>query len=64
VIFGAPGQTLTLEHRTTSRAAFAPGVLAAARVVTATGRFHTSLEELLGLPPAAGLGRAMASSET
>lgn len=64
VIFGAPGQTLTLEHRTTSRAAFAPGVLAAARAVTATERFSTSLEEVLGLPPAATVTRAMASSET
>ncbi|MEA2670074.1 MAG: 4-hydroxy-tetrahydrodipicolinate reductase [Chloroflexota bacterium] len=64
VIFGAPGQTLTLEHRTTSRAAFAPGVLTAARVVTTTQRFSTSLEELLGLPPAAAVSRAMASSET
>jgi 4-hydroxy-tetrahydrodipicolinate reductase len=63
VIFGALGQTLTLEHRTTSRAAFVPGVLAAARAVTATERFYSSLEEVLGLPPAASVSRAMASSE-
>jgi 4-hydroxy-tetrahydrodipicolinate reductase len=63
VIFGAPGQTLSLEHRTTSRAAFVPGVLAAARAVTTTRRFYTSLEEVLGLPPAAAVGRAMASSD-
>jgi len=63
VVFGALGQTLTLEHRTTSRAAFVPGVLAAARVVTTTERFYRSLEEVLGLPPAASVSRAMASSE-
>jgi 4-hydroxy-tetrahydrodipicolinate reductase len=63
VIFGALGQTLSLEHRTTSRAAFVPGVLAAVRAVIATERFYTSLEEVLGLPPAASLARAMASSE-
>jgi 4-hydroxy-tetrahydrodipicolinate reductase len=64
VVFGALGQTLTLEHRTTSRAAFIPGVLVAARAVTATERFYTSLEEVVGLPPAAAVIRAMASSET
>jgi 4-hydroxy-tetrahydrodipicolinate reductase len=64
VSFGAPGQTLTLEHRTTSRAAFVPGVLAAARAVVAGDRFHTSLEEVLGLPPAASVTGSMASSET
>ena len=63
VIFGALGQTLSLEHRTTSRAAFVPGVLAAVRAVVATERFYRSLEEVLGLPPAASLARAMASSE-
>lgn len=63
VLFGALGQTLSLEHRTTSRAAFVPGVLAAGRAVTATERFYTSLEEVLGLPPAASVSRAMASSE-
>jgi 4-hydroxy-tetrahydrodipicolinate reductase len=62
VVFGAAGQTLTLTHRTTSRAAFAPGVLAAARAVTATERFYESLEEVLGLPPAASVIRALASS--
>jgi 4-hydroxy-tetrahydrodipicolinate reductase len=63
VIFGAIGQTLSLEHRTTSRAAFVPGVLAAVRAVIATERFYTSLEEVLGLPPAASVLGAMASSE-
>ena len=31
VIFGLPGQTLTITHRTTSREAYVPGVLLAAR---------------------------------
>jgi 4-hydroxy-tetrahydrodipicolinate reductase len=50
VVLGALGQTLTLSHRTTSRAAFAPGVLLAARKVAETHRFFDSLEAVLGLP--------------
>jgi 4-hydroxy-tetrahydrodipicolinate reductase len=38
VIFGGPGQTLTIRHDTTSRAAFVPGVLLA-------------LEQIRSLPP-------------
>jgi len=49
VIFGAPGQTLTIGHRTTSRDSFMPGVLATIRAVGATGRFYRSLDEVLGL---------------
>lgn len=52
VVFGAPGQTLTLEHRTTSRAAFAPGVLLAATSVVRTRRFYRGLDEVMGLPDA------------
>ncbi len=33
VIFGAPGQTLTIRHDTTSREAFVPGVLLALRAI-------------------------------
>ena len=44
VIFGGPGQTLTIRHDTTSREAFVPGVLLA-------------LEQLPSLPPGAD-GRA------
>ena len=33
VIFGAPGQTLTVRHDTTSREAFVPGTLLAIRRV-------------------------------
>ena len=58
VILGAMGQTLTLTHRTTSRAAFAPGVLLAARTVATTRRFYGSLEEVLGLPDPAQIRAA------
>jgi 4-hydroxy-tetrahydrodipicolinate reductase len=43
VIFGSPGQTLTIRHDTTSREAFAPGVLLA-------------LEKLRTLPPTLTVG--------
>jgi 4-hydroxy-tetrahydrodipicolinate reductase len=49
VIFGLPGQTLTIIHRTTSRDAYIPGVLLAIRKVTAEPRFYRGLDELLGL---------------
>ncbi len=49
VIFGLPGQTLTIAHRTTSREAFVPGVLLAIRRVTSAPRFYRGLDELLGL---------------
>ena len=49
VIFGSLGQTLTIGHRTTSRDAFMPGVLATIRAVADTGRFYRSLDEVLGL---------------
>jgi 4-hydroxy-tetrahydrodipicolinate reductase len=49
VIFGLPGQTLTIAHRTTSRECYAPGVLLAVRRVTAEPRFYRGLDALLGL---------------
>ena len=49
VIFGLPGQTLTIAHRTTSREAYVPGVLLAIRKVTSVPRFYRGLDELLGL---------------
>jgi 4-hydroxy-tetrahydrodipicolinate reductase len=49
VIFGLPGQTLTIAHRTTSREAYVPGVLLAIRRVTSQPRFYRGLDELLGL---------------
>jgi 4-hydroxy-tetrahydrodipicolinate reductase len=49
VIFGLPGQTLTIAHRTTSREAYVPGVLLAILKVTSEPRFYRGLDELLGL---------------
>ena len=49
VLFGLAGQTLSIAHRTTSRAAFGPGVLLAVRHVPTEPRFYRGLEELLGL---------------
>ena len=49
VIFGLPGQTLTIAHRTTSREAYVPGVVLAIRRVTAEPRFYRGLDDLLGL---------------
>lgn len=49
VIFGLPGQTLTITHRTTSREAYVPGVLLAIRAVISSPRFYRALDELLGL---------------
>ena len=49
VIFGLPGQTLTIAHRTTSREAYVPGVVLAIRRVTAEPRFYRGLDQLLGL---------------
>jgi 4-hydroxy-tetrahydrodipicolinate reductase len=59
VIFGTQSQTLALEHRTTSRAVYVPGVLLAARAVAGQPRFFDSLDAVLGLPsPAAVRGLA------
>jgi 4-hydroxy-tetrahydrodipicolinate reductase len=49
IIFGLPGQTLTIAHRTTSREAYVPGVLLAIRKVAAEARFYRGLDALLGL---------------
>lgn len=49
VIFGLPGQTLTIAHRTTSREAYVPGVLLAIRRVIEGPRFYRGLDQLLGL---------------
>ena len=51
VIFGLPGQTLTIAHRTTSREAYAPGVLLAIRRVVESPVFYRGLDQLLGLEP-------------
>jgi 4-hydroxy-tetrahydrodipicolinate reductase len=51
VIFGLPGQSMTIAHRTTSREAYVPGVLLAIRRVTSEPRFYRGLDDLLGLSP-------------
>lgn len=55
VTFGTEAQTLSLEHRTTSRAVYVPGVLLACRAVVEQGRFSDSLDAVLGLPSVAQL---------
>lgn len=49
VLFGLPGQTLAVAHRTTSRECYAPGVLLAIRRIVAEPRFYRGLDALLGL---------------
>ncbi len=49
IIFGLPGQTLTIAHRTTSREAYVPGVVLAIRAASSEARFWRSLDDLLGL---------------
>jgi 4-hydroxy-tetrahydrodipicolinate reductase len=49
VIFGLPGQSLTITHRTTSREAYVPGVLLAIRRVVNEPRFYRGLDDLLNL---------------
>ena len=49
VLFGLPGQTLTIAHRTTSREAYVPGVVLAIRKVTSEPKFYRGLDQLLGL---------------
>ncbi len=47
VMFGGPGETLTIEHRTTSRECFIPGVLLAVRHVLKQEGLVFGLEKLL-----------------
>ena len=49
VLFGLPGQTLSVAHRTTSRECYAPGVLLAIRRIAAEPRFYRGLDALLAL---------------
>lgn len=49
IIFGLPGQTLTIAHRTTSREAYVPGVVLAIKRVTSEPKFYRGLDQLLGL---------------
>lgn len=52
VIFGGPGQTLTIRHDSTDRSSFMPGVLMAIRAVMTRPGLTVGLEPLLDLPPA------------
>jgi 4-hydroxy-tetrahydrodipicolinate reductase len=47
VIMGAPGETFTIKHNTTSRTAFMPGVLLACEQVMHTNQLVYGLEKLL-----------------
>lgn len=47
VVFGGPGQTLTLRHNSIDRSSFMPGVLLALRKVAATPGLTVGLEALL-----------------
>jgi 4-hydroxy-tetrahydrodipicolinate reductase len=47
VIFGGPGQTLTIRHDTTDRSAFMPGVLLAVRTVADRPGLTVGLDALL-----------------
>ncbi|MGH9300118.1 MAG: 4-hydroxy-tetrahydrodipicolinate reductase [Acidimicrobiales bacterium] len=49
VIFGAPGETLSIRHDSTERVSFMPGVLLAVRKVARTPGLTIGLEPLLGL---------------
>ncbi len=49
VLFGSPGETLTIRHDSTDRASFMPGVLLAVRRVGSLPGLTTGLEALLGL---------------
>jgi len=49
VIFGAPGQTLTLRHDSPDRVSFMPGVLAACRAVSDHSGLIVGLENLIDL---------------
>ena len=49
VIFGAPGQSLSIRHDSYDRRSFMPGVLLAVRAVPRRSGLTVGLEALLGL---------------
>jgi 4-hydroxy-tetrahydrodipicolinate reductase len=49
VLFGGPGETLTIRHDSLDRASFMPGVLLAVRQVAGRPGLTVGLEPLLGL---------------
>lgn len=50
VIFGGPGELLTIRHDSMARSSFLPGVALAVRWVMANAQFVRGLDTLLGLP--------------
>ncbi len=50
VIFGGPGQILTIRHDSMDRSSFMPGVLMAIKAVSTLPGLTVGLESLLGLP--------------
>jgi 4-hydroxy-tetrahydrodipicolinate reductase len=51
IIFGGPGQTLTIRHDSMDRESFMPGVLLAIKQVATRRGLTVGLEPLLDLPP-------------
>jgi 4-hydroxy-tetrahydrodipicolinate reductase len=51
VLFGGPGETLSIRHDAVDRACFMPGVLLAVRVVARSRRFFHGLEGILDAAP-------------
>jgi len=49
VVFGGPGQTLTIRHDTINRECYMPGVIMAVREITKRPGFIYGLDQLLGL---------------
>lgn len=49
VIFGAPGQTLTIRHDAMDRSSYLPGILLAVKTVASRPGLTVGLEHLLGL---------------
>jgi 4-hydroxy-tetrahydrodipicolinate reductase len=54
VVFGGPGQTLTIRHDSTDRESFLPGVILAIKAVGERPGLTVGLEPLLGLGPGEG----------
>jgi hypothetical protein len=49
VLFGNPGEILSLRHDSTDRSAYMPGVLSAIRGIQANLGFHVGLDAILKL---------------
>ena len=54
VVFGGPGQTLTIRHDSTDRESFMPGVILAIKAVGERPGLTVGLEPLMGLGPGEG----------